>query len=213
MITRLITALADHNHEDYEGVMWTLVDGVSYELAFKDKANYLAIIALGKMEAAVVANPRRLSQAALPSSGDAADEIDVGEMLICRVGVAEIQTVTSDVVATGGSWTLAFGADETDPIDWDADIDAISDALNLLDTIIAVGGVVVTGDDRTSTSATTITFLVTAEDVAQIASDDALLTGGAAITVTDATGTAGSTTSINLVFNDIHAGVVSAALS
>lgn len=68
--------------------------------------------------------------------------------------VAEIQTLSTDAAATGGTFTLSYGGQTTDPIDYDADLSEIKAALELLSTIdtITVGG------DKLDSGASNMTF-------------------------------------------------------
>lgn len=105
-----------------------------------------------------------------PYTGDATDEV---------------QTVTID--ATGGTYTLTFGGQTTDDIDWDATAAEVQAALEALSTIGA-GNVAVSGEDG---GPYTVTFQGDLENtnVAALTATDSL-TGGAG-TVTIATTTAG----------------------
>jgi len=99
-------------------------------------------------------------------------------------GVNEVQLLTPSGSIEGGSFTITFDGEETDPIDWDADIDAIQAALEALATIGA-RNVVVSGDDPDTPTqlfeggVLTITYVneLGGMDVPEVTVDDGLLTG------------------------------------
>jgi hypothetical protein len=61
-------------------------------------------------------------------------------------GAGATQTLTADRRVSGGTFTLAFGADTTVPIAWNADAATVEAALNALPSINATGNVVVAGE-------------------------------------------------------------------
>jgi len=89
----------------------------------------------------------------------------------------EVQTLTLDAVADGGSFTLSFGGEATDSIDYTDTIGTIQTKLNALDSITSVGGVTVGGTALNVAGVTTFTFLSTAGDVSMISIDAGSLTG------------------------------------
>lgn len=228
MLTKLVTAQVSHNYKDAYGDTNALVAGEVYELVFKDWANFNEVIALGKLVdvtdvlqadlTIIGANkPRRLNQAAIPASGLSAHQVAPGEMVLCRVGTAEVQTLapsgaeTSDCLATSGSYTLAFGADETDSLAFDADSTAIGVALNALDTISAAGAVTVAGAGLGASAGMAVTFAVTAGDVAALVVDSTALSGP--FTVVNVTETTPGSGVMHVVYNDAIEGVDSIALA
>jgi len=125
------------------------------------------------------------------------------------VGVtAEIQTLTPDAAAVSGSFTLAFGADTTAALDWDADTTAIQAALNGLASIIAVNDVVVSGSDFTSTGGLVITWLIGEGDMAAIVVDDALLAGSITVSIVESeTGDDGGVADVALQISAVNPGI------
>lgn len=77
----------------------------------------------------------------------AADGITAGQLMVGiadPAAVNEVESVTID--ATGGTFTLTYGGQETDPIAFDASAADVQAALEALSTI-AVGDVIVSGPD------------------------------------------------------------------
>jgi len=82
---------------------------------------------------------------------------------------------------------LGAGIAETSALGWDDDITAIGVALNLLPSILAIGGVVMGGDDMTTLTGMTVTFLPAADNVDPIVPDIVSLTGPTVIDVVEST--------------------------
>lgn len=91
---------------------------------------------------------------------------------------AEVQTLNVTGTATGGTYTLKYGGEETAPIAYDADAATIQAALEALSTVNN-GDITVSGDLNSNP---TFTFANTLGDVAPLEIDYSGLTG-----VTDAT--------------------------
>lgn len=110
-------------------------------------------------------------------------------------GTDEVQAVAV-ADASGGTFTLAFGDDETDPIAHDAMAEDVQAALEALESIGA-GNVECTGGPL-GADPVTVTFVgdLGSTDVDALVADDTLLDGvGAAVTVTTVTpGAPGSPT-------------------
>ena len=109
-------------------------------------------------------------------------------------GVNEVQSISmSPTVATGGTYTLTFGAEETAAINYNANASQVQAALEAL-TGIAVADVVVAGGPLTS-GAFTLTFggLLANSNVGQVSVTSAVLTPLSSIAVSTLTaGAAGS---------------------
>lgn len=103
-------------------------------------------------------------------------------------GADEVQTVTVSGSPTGGTYTLTFDGETTDPIAFNADAAAIQSALENLDSV-EPGDVAVTG-----TGPFTVTFGGEYADVnvAQMTADGSGLTGGSSPAVAVATTTSGA---------------------
>ncbi len=82
--------------------------------------------------------------------------------------VAEIQSLTPTTAPTAGKFTLTFDGQTTAEIDYNTGTTAIEDALNTLDSIIAVGGVSVGGTTLDVGGPLTFTFSDSAGDVNMI---------------------------------------------
>jgi hypothetical protein len=108
--------------------------------------------------------------------------------ILCREGVAEVQTVTL-ANATGGTFALTLGSETTGVIAYNASAAAVQSALEALPSVGA-GKAVVSGS---AGGPYTVTFDRALGNVAQMTGDAALLTSGTTATVTVATLTAGST--------------------
>lgn len=119
--------------------------------------------------------------------------------VLCRIGVAEIQTIVLTGGPTGGSFILTYPTDGTNPaqvvvaLPFNATAQALLEALSALSRI-GLGGVQVTrtgagtaGDPYTYT----VTFNRAAGNVPQFTSTNTF-TGGTTPTVTHATPTAGT---------------------
>lgn len=112
-------------------------------------------------------------------------------------GVDEVQLLTPGGTIGGGTFTITFDGEETDPIAWDATIEEIEAALEALPNV-GSGGVVLTGDDpETPTQLSdggvvTITFAGALAGLGQpeVTVDDGSLTGSTP-TITPSTDTAG----------------------
>jgi len=93
--------------------------------------------------------------------------------------VAEIQTLTPDNPATGGTFTLSYGTEETDPIAYNATADQIQTALEALSNVNS-GDIIVAGDPLDTNPVAdglTFTFRDTAGDVDMLSFDFSGLTG------------------------------------
>ncbi|MFC1766868.1 flagellar filament capping protein FliD [Planctomycetota bacterium] len=99
---------------------------------------------------------------------------------------AEVQTLTPDVVATAGTYTLSYGSD-TANLNWNDDASAIQTALNALDSITAIGGVTVSGNGLNAGGDLTITFASAADNVNMLTVNPAGLTGTSSVTVAETT--------------------------
>ena len=103
----------------------------------------------------------------------------------------EVQTVNLTGDPEGGTFTLTYSSEETDPIAFDATAAAVQAALEALPNI-GVGDVVCTGD---ALPAGTVTCTFSGElsglAVSEMTGDGALLTGGTTPDVAIATTTAG----------------------
>lgn len=107
-------------------------------------------------------------------------------------GTNEVQTITPGGTVTGGTYTLSFNSEVTQPIPASAPAALVQAFLERLPSVTP-GDIVVSGGPVTA-GALTLTFQgqYAARNVAQVASEDAALTGSTP-TLTDATTTAGST--------------------
>jgi hypothetical protein len=107
--------------------------------------------------------------------------------VLCRINVAEVQTVTLTGNPTGGTFTLSGNGETTDPIAYNAA------AATVQTEIRALGGdyseVVVTGS---AGGPWTVTFPLAAGNPAQLTGDGGGLTGGTSPDVSIATTTSGS---------------------
>lgn len=105
-------------------------------------------------------------------------------------GVSEVQRLTPSGTISGGSFTITYSGQETDPIDWDATAAEIQAALEALSNI-AVGDVVCAGGPINS-AFVSITFAgsLAGLAVSEVTVDDALLTGTDPV-ITPSTTTAG----------------------
>lgn len=90
-------------------------------------------------------------------------------------GTKEAQTLTKSGTITGGTFKIGFGSGTTAAIAYDAVAATVEAALNALSTVLAVGGVTVTGGPL-NTGAFTVTF-GWGNNVALMTTDVALLTG------------------------------------
>lgn len=111
-----------------------------------------------------------------------------GDVISTGAATAEVQTVTITGGPTGGTFTLTFDGDTTDPIAFDAAATAVQTALEAL-VSIEVGEVTVTG---AAGGPYTVTFAVSVGNVPQMTASGAGLTGGTAPDVTVATATPGN---------------------
>jgi flagellar hook-associated protein 2 len=98
--------------------------------------------------------------------------------------VSEIQTITPDVVASAGTYTLTYDGQTTATLDYDATIGDVETALNNLSNL---SGVTVGGDPLTSTNGMTVTFADTDGNVDMLSIDIGSLTGPSAVTVSETT--------------------------
>jgi hypothetical protein len=103
-------------------------------------------------------------------------------------GTKEVQTLTATAI-TAGTFTLSFGGQTTAPIAWNATAAVIAAALNLLDTIQYVGGVVGTGGPI-NTTPVVLTFQL-GGDVALVTVNTAGLTGTSLVNAQTTAGIAG----------------------
>jgi flagellar hook protein FlgE len=90
--------------------------------------------------------------------------------------VAELQTLTTDALATAGTFTLTYNGETTGNIQWDATTGNIQTALEALSGVSA-GDITVGGTGVDTAGTTTFTFLNTADDVPLISFDLTGLTG------------------------------------
>ena len=104
-------------------------------------------------------------------------------------GVNEVQTITIGGSPTGGTFTLSYGGDTTDPIAYNATAADVQAALFTINGI-GVGNVSVTG---AAGGPYTVTFVsaLAAQNVAQITADASGLTSATTATVTANTTTKG----------------------
>lgn len=103
-------------------------------------------------------------------------------------GTAEVQTVTINGGPTGGTFTLTFEGETTDPIAFDALAAAVQSALEALDNL-EPGDVTVTG---AAGGPYTVVFADALGNVTQMTASGAGLTGGTSPTVTVTTGAQGT---------------------
>jgi flagellar capping protein FliD len=101
--------------------------------------------------------------------------------------VAEVQTITPDVVASSGTYTLSYGGVTTDPIAYNASTTDVQTELNSLSTITAIGNVTVSGDPLTSTNGMTVTFASSAGNTSMLSINTGSLTGPTSVTVSETT--------------------------
>ena len=101
--------------------------------------------------------------------------------------VAEVQTLTPDVVASAGTYTLTYGGETTSALAYNASTTDVQTALNALSTVSAIGNVTVAGNDLTSTNGMTVTFASSAGNTSMISIDIGSLTGPSAVTVSETT--------------------------
>ena len=122
----------------------------------------------------------------------------------------EVQAVAFGGTATGGSFTLTFGAATTGAIAWNATAPTVQSALEALSTVGA-GNVLVTGGPAPS-APFTVTFVgaLGGTDVAQMTADGALLTGTFP-TVTVSTVTQGVPAAVGDRFADLFGQYLGAA--
>lgn len=109
-----------------------------------------------------------------------------GTLLGEIAGRREVQRLTGGT-QTGGDFTLTFGANTTAAIAWNASAVAVAAALNLLASVIAVGGVSASGGALPVTPID-VTFLDTFNPAALTSDITGLTGGGEAVTVTTPTG-------------------------
>lgn len=115
--------------------------------------------------------------------------------VLCKMGTAEVQTVTITGTPTGGTFTLTLPtvgldlAQTTAAIAFNATAAAVQAALNLLPRLLSAGGVAVTGGALPG-AAVTITFPAVMGNAPQLTSTNSL-TGGASPAIAHATTTAG----------------------
>jgi hypothetical protein len=107
--------------------------------------------------------------------------------ILCRAGVAEVQTVTL-AAATGGTFTLTLSGEETGTIAYNASASTVQVALEALSNV-GVGKAIVSGS---AGGPYTVTFDRSLGNVAQMTADATSLTSGTTATVTVATLTAGA---------------------
>ena len=115
------------------------------------------------------------------TAGHSDSDFDLG------TGIAEVQTLTPDAVATAGTFTLTYGADTTTALDFDATTTDIQNALNLLASVIAIGGITITGTTFDGgTAGLTATFATDADDVSMLVINITSLTGPSTVDVVEA---------------------------
>ncbi len=85
-------------------------------------------------------------------------------------GIAEVQTLSKTTKATGGTFTLTYDGQTTGAIAFDATLDAIKDALELLPNV-SPDDIGVSGKKLKDDGDTTFTFRNTAGDVSMISID------------------------------------------
>lgn len=88
----------------------------------------------------------------------------------------EVQTLTPDEAATGGTYTLTYGGQTTTAIDWNATTAEIEAKLEELSNVEA-GDIEVGGSPLTETSGLTFTFKASAGNVSMMDFDFSFLTG------------------------------------
>jgi hypothetical protein len=108
---------------------------------------------------------------------------------IVTQNTSEVQTLVPDHKATAGSFTITFGVDTTISLNWDSSLLDIQSALDVLPSLIAAGGVIVTGytfnDAINWAIGITLTFNPSAGDVAAVSVDTSGLTPTITVTVTE----------------------------
>jgi len=102
-------------------------------------------------------------------------EIRVDGYPIPQAGIAEVQTLEAITNPTGGTFTLTYNGETTDPINRDAKTDDIETALELLSNVNP-GDITVSGKKLSEDGATIFTFLDTAGDVNMISINSGNLT-------------------------------------
>jgi len=111
-----------------------------------------------------------------------------GDVISTGEATAEVQTVTITGTPTGGTFTLTFDGDTTEPIAFDAAFATVKAALESLASI-EDGDVTVSGS---AGGPYTVTFALAVGNVPQMTASGAGLTGGTSPDVTVATGTPGN---------------------
>jgi flagellar hook-associated protein 2 len=103
--------------------------------------------------------------------------------------VAEVQTLTPNAAATGGTFTLSFGGQTTSALAYNASVGSIQTALNALSTVSAAGGVTVAGSPLSTDPAAsmTVTFATSAGNVGMVSINTGSLTGPTSVTVSETT--------------------------
>ncbi len=92
-----------------------------------------------------------------------------------QAGIAEVQTLEATTNPSGGTYTITYDGQTTDPIDHNAKTGAIEDALEALSNVNP-GDITVSGKKLSENGATIFTFLDTAGDVNMISIDSSNLT-------------------------------------
>lgn len=88
---------------------------------------------------------------------------------------AEIQTMTPNSTASGGTYTLTYKGQTTTAIDYNAQISTIQSEIDALSNVTP-GDITVAGNRLSQAGGTTFTFLAAAGDVEMISIDDSSIT-------------------------------------
>lgn len=109
---------------------------------------------------------------------------DMGQLVAFRIGNAENQRITKvGAVTTSGTFTLDYDGDVTAAIAYNASAQDVEDALNLLASVIAAGGVTCTGGALPGT-AVNVFFNEFFNAVTLVIDNTGLAGGGAANAIT-----------------------------